>query len=524
MTTTNYINPNTIKRDFTNSNPLTNSILYSPIGVLIIKVDDRKIIYCNSAFENQFELGGIDLIGHEIEKVLSLNTSFKRISEVLSHPNENWQTITFNFNNTRSSGELDFYYMQIVIDRQEFNQSDTHIYCYYINNTQQETIKVELEKALKADTLKSEYIANISHEIRTPLNAITGFSELLSETDLPEEKKQYTEIIKANNNQLLDIINDVLDYSKLESKKINLIFEKTNIGYIISLVKDSYSLLLNSEVQFIIENNAPNTPITTDRRRVVQIISNLLSNGFKFTEKGYVKLSYSVEDADIVFHVTDTGCGISTQNCQILFERFARFNERKKGTGLGLAICKLLVEQLGGKIGVTSIEGLGSDFWFSLPLSAEVPTKGMNITKPHTQIKQDPLISINYKPDETSYADKKTILIAEDQMDNFELLNEILKKEFRIIHAEDGEKAVSLYLSTKPDLLLMDLKMPLLCGAEVIKEIRRKSSTVPIIILTALAFSDEISKAITLGANDYLLKPFTRKDIISIIKKHLPDF
>ena len=109
-------------------------------------------------------------------------------------------------------------------------------------------------------------------------------------------------------------------------------------------------------------------------------------------------------------------------------------------------------------------------------------------------------------------------------MDNFELLNEILKKEFRIIHAEDGEKAVSLYLKTKPDLLLMDLKMPLLCGAEVIKEIRKKSSTVPIIILTALAFSDEISKAIALGANDYLLKPFTRKDIISIIKKHLPDF
>ncbi len=196
----------------------------------------------------------------------------------------------------------------------------------------------------------------------------------------------------------------------------------------------------------------------------------------------------------------------------------------KKGTGLGLAICKLLVEQLGGKIGVTSIEGLGSDFWFSLPLSSESPTKGMNPTKAHTLIKQDLLKNKNLKYDETSDTDKKTILIAEDQMDNFELLNEILKKEFRIIHAEDGEKAVSLYLKTKPDLLLMDLKMPLLCGAEVIKEIRKKSSTVPIIILTALAFSDEISKAIALGANDYLLKPFTRKDIISIIKKHLPDF
>lgn len=513
-----------MKSDSTNSNPLINSILYSPIGVLIIKSDDSKIIFYNSAFEKQFELEGIDLIGHEIEKVLSLNTSFKKISEVLSYPNENWQTITYNFNNTRSSGELEFYNMQMVIDRPKFNHLGTYIYCYYTNNTQQETIKVELEKALKADTLKSEYIANISHEIRTPLNAITGFSELLSETDLPEEKKQYTEIIKANNNQLLDIINDVLDYSKLESKKINLIFEKTDVGSIISLVKDFYSLLLNSEVQFIIENKAPNTPITTDRRRVVQIISNLLSNGFKFTEKGFVKLSYSVEDAYIVFHVKDTGCGISAQNCQILFERFARFNERKKGTGLGLAICKLLVEQLGGKIGVTSIEGLGSDFWFSLPLSSEAPIKGMNPTNEHTLINQDLLTNRIYNPDETSYADKKKILIAEDEIDNFELLNEILKKEFSIIHAEDGEKAISLYISTKPDLLLMDLKMPLRCGADVIKEIRQKSSTVPIIIVTALAFGDEISKAITSGANDYLLKPFTKKDIMTIINKLLPKF
>lgn len=513
-----------MKSDSTNSNPLINSILYSPIGVLIIKSDDSKIIFYNSAFEKQFELEGIDLIGHEIDKVLSLNTSFKKISEVLSYPNENWQTITYNFNNTRSSGELEFYNMQMVIDRPKFNHLGTYIYCYYTNNTQQETIKVELEKALKADTLKSEYIANISHEIRTPLNAITGFSELLSETDLPEEKKQYTEIIKANNNQLLDIINDVLDYSKLESKKINLIFEKTDVGSIISLVKDFYSLLLNSEVQFIIENKAPNTPITTDRRRVVQIISNLLSNGFKFTEKGFVKLSYSVEDAYIVFHVKDTGCGISAQNCQILFERFARFNERKKGTGLGLAICKLLVEQLGGKIGVTSIEGLGSDFWFSLPLSSEAPIKGMNPTNEHTLINQDLLTNRIYNPDETSYADKKKILIAEDEIDNFELLNEILKKEFSIIHAEDGEKAISLYISTKPDLLLMDLKMPLRCGADVIKEIRQKSTTVPIIIVTALAFGDEISKAITSGANDYLLKPFTKKDIMTIINKLLPKF
>ncbi len=318
--------------------------------------------------------------------------------------------------------------------------------------------------------------------------------------------------------------NDVLDYSKLESKKLNLIFEKTDIGYIINLVKDSYSLLMNPEVQFIIENNDPNTPITTDRRRVVQVISNLLSNGFKFTEKGYVKLSYSLEDAYIVFHVKDTGCGISTENCQMLFERFARFNEKKQGTGLGLAICKLLVEQLGGKIGVTSIEGLGSDFWFSLPLSPEAPIKGMNPTNEHTLINQDLLTNRIYNPDETSYADKKKILIAEDEIDNFELLNEILKKEFSIIHAEDGEKAISLYISTKPDLLLMDLKMPLRCGADVIKEIRQKSSTVPIIIVTALAFGDEISKAITSGANDYLLKPFTKKDIMTIINKLLPKF
>lgn len=513
-----------MESDYTPNNPLINSIHYSPNGVLIVKANDKKIIYCNSSFEDQFEIKGIDIIGQEIDKLFSLDISFRKIAEVTSLPDNNRQTITCNFKITKTSGELDFYYMQIVMGRQNSNCPDPYIYCYYNNITQQETIKIELEKALKAGTLKSEYIANISHEIRTPLNAITGFSELLAESDLSEEKKQYLEIIKTNNIQLLDIINDVLDYSKLESKKLNLIFEKTDIGDIINQVKGSYSLFSSTDIQLIVENKSPNIPIITDRRRVIQIISNLLNNGFKFTEKGYVKLSYSVEDAYVVFHVKDTGCGISTQNCQILFERFARFNERKQGTGLGLAICKLLVEQLGGNIGVSSIEGLGSDFWFSLPLSSEVPTKGMNLVRPYTLINQDLLINANEKIDVINSADKKKILIAEDQTDNFELLKAILKRKFNIIHAEDGEKAVSLYLSTKPDLILMDLKMPLLSGAEAIKEIRKSSSTVPIIVLTAFTFGDEISKAINSGANDYLLKPFMKKDIISIINKLLPEF
>ncbi len=513
-----------MESEYTPNNPLINSIHYSPNGVLIVKAKDKKIIYCNSAFEDQFEIKGIDIIGQEIDKLQSLNISFRKIAEVINLPADNRQTITCNFKITKTSGESDFYYMQIVMGRQNSNYSEPYIYCYYNNINQQEDIKIELEKALKAGTLKSEYIANISHEIRTPLNAITGFSELLAETDILEDRKLYAEIIKTNNIQLLDIINDVLDYSKLESKKINLIFEKTNVGDIISQVKDSYSLLSNSEVQFIIDNNAPNTPITTDRRRIVQIVSNLLNNGFKFTEKGYVKLSYSVEDDDIVFHIKDTGCGISTQNCEILFERFTRFNERKHGTGLGLAICKLLVEQLGGKIGVSSIEGYGSDFWFSLPLSSDISTKVINLTQLKTQANQDLLTNANKKHYATDHEVKKKILIAEDQTDNYELLNAILKRQYSLIHAEDGEKAVSLYMNSNPDLILMDLKMPLLSGAEAIKEIRKSSSTVPIIVLTAFAFGDEISKAITAGANDYLLKPFTKKDILAIVNKHLPQF
>lgn len=240
-----------------------------------------------------------------------------------------------------------------------------------LRHAEYETRKSELEmqKIKEADKLKSAFLANMSHEIRTPLNAIVGFSNILAEIDDMEEKQEYIKIINKNSDLLLRLITDILDFSKIESGVLDYSYAYVNLKEICAEQFQVHSLKVSEEINLICPlDTLPDLSLYTDPKRVTQVISNLISNAIKFTEKGTITLSYQIIPDFVRVEVVDTGIGISTQKIHTIFDRFVKINSFMQGTGLGLTICKTIVEALNGDIGVESEPGKGSRFWFTLPL------------------------------------------------------------------------------------------------------------------------------------------------------------
>lgn len=226
------------------------------------------------------------------------------------------------------------------------------------------------EKAENADLSKSAFLANMSHEIRTPLNAITGFAEILASANTEEEKAQYQEIIKMNADLLLQLVNDILDMSKIEAGTLEFVYTKVDINLLLSDLRQLFQMKVNDaggNIQIIADPSLPSCSIETDRNRVAQVLSNFTTNAIKFTQEGTISIGYEARDTELYFYVTDTGAGIPADKLPEVFGRFVKLNKDKKGTGLGLSISKTIVNKLEGQIGADSVEGKGSTFWFTIP-------------------------------------------------------------------------------------------------------------------------------------------------------------
>ena len=225
----------------------------------------------------------------------------------------------------------------------------------------------EREKAEEANRLKSAFLANMSHEIRTPLNAIVGFSTLLANEENLEERQEFIKIIENNNELLLQLINDILDLSKIEAGTLEFIYSDVDVNSLLTEIEQSSRIRnRHPEIQISFEERLPQCIIHTERNRLTQVINNLLTNSMKFTTRGSIRFGYRQEGNRLRFYVKDTGCGIPADKIDSVFGRFVKLNNFQQGTGLGLSICKTIVEKLGGEIGVESKEGVGTLFWFTI--------------------------------------------------------------------------------------------------------------------------------------------------------------
>ncbi|MCC8171036.1 MAG: response regulator [Parabacteroides sp.] len=374
--------------------------------------------------------------------------------------------------------------------------------------------EIEKQKAMEADKLKSAFLANMSHEIRTPLNAIVGFSGLVAETDDREEQRNYLNIINRNSELLLGLITDILDFSRMESGKFDYTPAEVDIKEICTELCIVHSLKVPEGVNLVCPRDSlPSVTLYTDAKRITQVISNLLSNAVKFTRQGTIRLTFGEENDRVYIEVADTGIGIAPEYVDRIFQRFVKVNEFMQGTGLGLPICKNIVESLGGTITVQSEVGKGSVFRVTLPKVAGVSGKelGENDRQPNKAASVPVAVPPGMTP---------VILIAEDVEANYRLLEAVLKKEYELLHAWNGEEAVTLFKTGKPHLVLMDLKMPVMDGFEAAREIRRISDTVPIVALSAFAFENEKLKAKRCGFNEYLVKPLQVSDLKEILRSY----
>lgn len=410
--------------------------------------------------------------------------------------------------------------------------------------TQLELMRRELieskEKAETSDKLKSAFLANMSHEIRTPLNAIVGFSRIISESDNAEERREYYEIVDANNERLLQLINKILDLSKIESGIVEFTYGPVRLHTLCKEIHDAHAFRCPQGVELRFDSPDEALSIHSDKNRIFQVFSNLIGNAFKFTTEGSVSYGYKQEGERVVFYVKDTGLGIEPEKLGRVFQRFAKLNNFAQGTGLGLSICKTIIERLGGEIAVSSEVGTGTTFTFWLPLENVIQDTETetNSHLPGEAVGTQPSEVLPTKEDTTrpkeettekeedlrataAGTEKATILIAEDTDSNFDLLNAILGRKYRLVRARDGMEAVTMYDEVNPDLILMDIKMPNLDGLEATRIIRQLSAEVPIIAQSAYAYEHDRNAAEEAGCNDFISKPIAQEKLKEKIKKWL---
>ena len=388
-----------------------------------------------------------------------------------------------------------------------------------IANQKLKEYEEKAQKAEKASKMKSLFLANMSHEIRTPLNAIEGFSRVLVETDSQDDRMKFFEIIESNNNRLQSLVNEILDLSRVEAGEITMKKSSTDLNQLCDSIKNLFKFRCPDTLKLVWKKPTMAVTFNTDANRITQVFSNLISNALKHTPSGSITYGYRMldEGSMIEFFVEDTGTGIDPKDLPHLFETYVSRDAEtnNNGYGLGLALCKIIVEKLGGQIYVESELGHGARFYFHLPFEGTIG--GMSPVR-NTTTSNVRTIRVSGRPDDMN---KKTILVAEDEDSNSELVKIVLHKRYRLIRAHNGIEAVTLNEEEHPDLILMDIRMPEMNGLDATRIIKEVDTHTPIIALSAYAFEENIREAKIAGCDEFMAKPFKVENLIEMVGKYL---
>lgn len=425
-----------------------------------------------------------------------------------------------SFNNFFRKASTQSYQVDInELHFSEFQDMGTTINRMIEVRTQKEKeLQVAREKAEESDRLKSSFLANMSHEIRTPMNAIIGFSELLQEDDLPfETRQQFFTHIRNSGNSLLNLINDIIDFSKIESGKLKISKTYYSLNQLFDELYHTFAKIKTSkgkdhiELKFTKGLEESEAVIFTDPLRLKQIITNLIENALKFTETGSIHVSYQLNESNLIFTVEDTGIGISPEKQKIIFSRFRQADDsharRYGGTGLGLSISKKLAELLNGDMWVESTPDVGSSFFVSIPYIIDEKSN----TAPIKKIQKN-----GFNKDLTG----KKILIVDDFSVNITLIKQMLQSTgVSLSSADNGRSAIEECGTTQFDLVLLDLQMPELNGYDTLKLIKKDHPEIKIVAQTAYALANEKEQIMDSGFDGYIAKPIIKKNLLSLINE-----
>jgi len=395
----------------------------------------------------------------------------------------------------------------------------TSLLLFFLINKHVKILQIAKEKAEESDRLKSAFLANMSHEIRTPMNGILGFTELLKEPMLKgEDYQKYIHIIDKSGNRLLNIINNIIDISKIQSGQVEVFMEESNMNDLIEYINTHFkSEFEGKELQYSFKNtlSSKDSIIKTDREKITAILTNLINNAIKYTFKGSIEFGYNFKEtghtAFLQFFVKDTGIGIPKGRQKAIFDRFIQADISDKmafqGAGLGLSISKAYVEMLGGKIWVESEPGNGSTFYFTIPYNTEVQVES---------IKKNVVFTKNIE----GKMNNLKVLIAEDDETSALLITKAIKKFcHEILYAENGIETIKECRKNPDiDLILMDIKMPEMNGYEATRQIRQFNKEVIIIAQTAYGLLGDKEKAIMAGCNDYITKPIKLDKLVALMQ------
>lgn len=368
-------------------------------------------------------------------------------------------------------------------------------------------LALAMKKARESEILKNAFVVNMGHEIRAPLNSIVGFSDLLCECDDLEQRQALIPHIEENNEILLQLIGDIIDLSKIESGTIEFAFVESDLRELLNDITFMVKSRIDpAKIEVINETKGSAHFVVIDKVRIKQIIANFAANAVRFTREGYIKIGYEVEDNQLYFYIEDSGLGISKEKQQAIARSLARPDKSSRGDGLRLSIAKSIISRMDGEIGFKSQEGKGTIFWCKIPV--RVIDKMVN--------------TIEIRPIDLDYmsglnSDGFSILVAEDNESNFLLMEYALGKQYKLIHAWNGKEAVEMFAKYSPSIILMDIKMPVMNGYEATAEIRKLSESVPIIAVTAHAFSQDEERILHSGFNGYLPKPIQSDKLLALI-------
>ena len=407
--------------------------------------------------------------------------------------NKQWKEVEYYID---LFGTRYFYQSRIV----PLNENIVFCLCMEIGDRvrRMDNLLTQRQRAQESDRMKNLFIANMSHEIRTPLNAIIGFSEFLTKELTPQKRHLYTDIVQKCSIVLFQIVNDILDLSRMEAGISEFHFEDTDIIALMMEEAEMYMADMKPGVRFLTDFPDGNIQAPTDAGYVKQVLFNLISNAVKCTEKGAIILKLEASDEYLIFSVADTGCGIPEDKLEVIFDRFEKLNRFVQGTGLGLVICKSIVERLGGSLTVTSKTGEGSVFSFSIPYRNVAPDKGnIGIERINTAKR------------------RKIILLAETAEDNLQFVRENLSKKYDVVAVTDPEKIINSFILDHPNIVLMC--MEIVGKQEIIRKIRDISPNIPIIAMTSSDYYHDQRQAFENGCTDVIAKPFSASKLEEIV-------